>query len=38
MKNLTNFLKAVEAGVDQHLVLPRRKFARFSEIISRENQ
>ena len=27
MKNLTNFLKAVEAGVDLHLVLPRGKFA-----------
>ena len=49
MKNLTNFLKAVEAGVDPHLVLPGGKFAssassacnfsaHFSDIISRENQ
>ena len=47
MKNLTNSLKAVEAGVNPHLVLLRGKFAssassacnfsaRFSDIISRE--
>ena len=49
MKNLTNSLKALEAGVNPHLGLLRGKFAssassacnfsaRFSDIISRENQ